>query len=390
MPLQICALAFVACVIYPYVGYPIILLLWAKCRGQPVARKTGFTPSVSLVVAAYNEQASIARCLEELTDLIAVSGLQGEVILVSDGSTDGTAAIARAHAPNRVKLIELFANVGKAAALDQGCAAARHEIIVFADVRQRWAKDALALLLENFADPAVGAASGDLVIEAPAAEITHSVGLYWRYEKWLRRLESRVDSTVGVTGATCAVRRHLFGPIPPGTVLDDVYWPLLVAMQGFRVVHDERAHAYDHFAQGAYSEFRRKVRTLSGNFQLAARLPAALLPWRNRIWFQFVSHKICRLLVPWALAGALITTALLTEPVYRVAFWIQVSAYLLGLAGLHRSVRQRLRLASVAASFLMLNAAAWFAFWIWVSGKTSKSWNKVRYTRPVGQRQPTI
>jgi len=388
-PLEIWCLAFAACVLYPYVGYPLILLAWGLLRPRAVARKAGFAPSVSVVVAAYNEEGCIGRRLQELTDLITTTGTEGEVIVVSDGSTDRTAEIARTHRPDMVKVIELFPNAGKAAALDQGCAAARHDIIVFSDVRQHWAKDALGLLLENFADPAVGGVSGDMVIAAPAADITAAVGLYWRYEKWLRRLESRVDSTVGASGSICAVRRQLFRPIPPGTVLDDVYWPLGVVMQGARVIHDDRARGYDQFPDTAYGEFRRKLRTLSGNYQLVARLPATLLPWRNRVWFQFISHKLFRLLTPWALAGVLLTTAFLSEPVYRVAFWTQVGAYTLGLAGLQRGIRVRLPVASVVASFLMLNTAAWLAFWVWASGTTSRSWHKVVYAKPVDRAQST-
>src|SRR5438132_2819396 len=116
---------------------------------------------------------------------------------------------------------------------------------------------------------------------------------------------------VGATGAISALRRELFRPIPAGTIVDDVYWPLQVALQGFRVVLDPRALAYDRLPERTRDEFRRKVRTLSGNLQLVARLPETLLPWRNPVWFQFVSHKLLRLVVPWALLGLLATSALL-------------------------------------------------------------------------------
>ncbi len=182
---------------------------------------------------------------------------------------------------------ELPARVGKAAALNAGCALAEHEIIVFADIRQTWEADALLLLLENFADPSVGAVSGDLLLR-DADGVLAGVALYWRYEKMLRRLEGRVWSVVGATGAISAVRRQLFCAIPPGTLLDDVYWPLCVALQGFRVIHDRRAIAYDRLPSRTRDEFRRKVRTLSGNFQLldaaaggtAARTQSDLAPVR--------------------------------------------------------------------------------------------------------------
>jgi cellulose synthase/poly-beta-1,6-N-acetylglucosamine synthase-like glycosyltransferase len=263
-------------------------------------------------------------------------------------------------------------------ALSEGCRAARHDIIVFADARQRWAADAMQRLLENFADPSIGAVSGELVLEKSSG-IMAGVGLYWRFEKWLRRSEGRVHSTVGVTGAISAVRRELFRPIPAGTILDDVYWPLSVVLQGFRNVHDERAIAYDRLPEQAGNELRRKVRTLSGNYQLLSRIPAAMAPWRNPIWLQFLSHKLLRLVVPWALLGLLAGCALLEAPVYRIMFWGQAAAYCVALAGLAPKISTRFRLASAAASFLVLNFAAWLAFWVWISGRAGKSWVKVTY-----------
>ena len=312
-----------------------------------------------------------------MTGQITAAGVEGEVILVCDGSTDGTADLARSFA-EPVHVIELPCNMGKAHALTAGCKVAVHDIIVFADMRQTWAADALKLLLENFADPAVGAVSGDLVVES-APGVMAGVGLYWRFEKWLRRQESRLNSTVGVTGAVCAVRRELFRPIPQGTILDDVYWPLQVIMQGFRVVQDGRTRAFDRLPDNARDEFRRKVRTLSGNLQLLTRLPGVLLPWRNPIWLQYVSHKLFRLLAPWALLANLFLSALLSGTVYQVAFWIQLAFYLIAALGTWQPAGSRFRMAGAAASFLVLNTAAWLAFWVWITGRSGQSWSKVTY-----------
>jgi biofilm PGA synthesis N-glycosyltransferase PgaC len=374
-----------ACVFYTYVIYPLLLALLARCRGRPV-RPCGPVPrSVSIVLAAYNEEKSVDRRLTELTGLLEASGLEGEVILVSDGSTDGTVPLARAHTKDRVKVRELPVRAGKAAALNEGCSLAGHEVIVFADIRQTWHPDALRLLLANFADPAVGAVSGDLVLQDESGVLT-GVGLYWRYEKALRRLESRVGSMVGVTGAISAVRRTLFHPIPPGTVLDDVYWPMQVVLQGYRVVHEHRAIAYDRLPPKTHDEFRRKVRTLSGNYQLMARLPVLLLPWRNPIWIQFVSHKFLRLLVPWFLMLALPLTALAPGWGYRVALAGQIELYVLGLVGLFPTVARPSRLAAAAASFLVLNSAAALGLWVWLTGRAGQSWHQTLY-QPRGERE---
>jgi cellulose synthase/poly-beta-1,6-N-acetylglucosamine synthase-like glycosyltransferase len=366
-----------ACVVYAYVAYPIVLEWLARITSRPTCLRR-FTGSISIVIAAHNEEASLGRRLRELTDLIRMSGHEGEVILVSDGSTDRTAAIGQQHAQGGVRVLEMPTNRGKAAALTAGCAAARNELIIFADARQVWEPDSMVLLLENFADPQVGAVSGDLVL-ARAPGVLAGVGLYWRYEKWIRRNESAVYSTVGVTGAISAVRRALFRPIPKGTVLDDVYWPLQVALQGFRVVHDSRARAHDLLPDRVRGEFNRKLRTLSGNYQLLGLLPAALLPWHNPVWFQYLSHKLLRLVVPWALLGMLGMSLLLPGPVYKVALGAQVLFYGLAFAGMWRWAASQSRVLSSASAFLVLNAAAWLAFWVWLAGGAARSWQKAIY-----------
>ena len=269
-----------------------------------------------------------------------------------------------------MRVLELAEKRGKAVALTQGCAVARHEILVFGDMRQTWAADVLEQLLKNFADPTVGGVSGDLVVES-APGVMAGVALYWRFEKWLRKKESRVFSMVGATGAISAVRRELFRPIPAGTLLDDVYWPLHVCLQGYRVVHEAQAVAFDRLPDKSRDEFRRKVRTLTGNFQLAALVPAALLPWRNPIW---LAIRVAQTAAPGGAVGA-------ARPArgergaaawwYQAAFACQVGCYVLALLGLIPAVKP-FRPASAAASFLVLNSASWVAFWVWISGRAER------------------
>lgn len=365
-------------VLYTYVGYPFCLGVVAFLRRR-TWRRAPFDGTVSVVLVVYNEEANIERRLHELSDSLRACHASGDIIVVSDGSTDRTAAIAGSLAYlGQIKVVERKTNEGKAAALTAGCQASVADIVVFADARQRWADDALARLLENFAEPRVGAVSGDLALESKPG-VMAGVGFYWRIEKWLRRKESQIHAQVGVTGAISAVRRELFRPIPTGTLLDDVYWPLKVVMQGYRVVHDERAVAFDQLPDKAGDEFRRKVRTLAGNFQLVVRLPAVLLPWRNPLWFQFLSHKLLRLAVPWALAGLLVANILLPGPFYLGTLVVQCLAYCLALIGLASVIGKHVPLAGTAASFLVLNAAAFLAFWVWASGRAERSWRKIRY-----------
>jgi cellulose synthase/poly-beta-1,6-N-acetylglucosamine synthase-like glycosyltransferase len=387
--LEICFWLGCACVLHTYLAYPLILAVLAKLFGRATRRGSDGPRSISFVLCAHNEEASIERRLKELTGMIADSGLHGEVIVVSDGSTDRTAELAGRFADAGVRVLELPHNTGKASALTQGCALAQNELLVFADTRQKWEEGTLLRLVENFADPAVGAVSGDLVIETPEG-VMQGFGRYWRFEKWLRNKECLIHSAVGVTGAVSAVRRELFKPIPRGTILDDVYWPLRVAMQGYRVVHDRRAVVHDRLPPRTKDEFRRKVRTLAGNFQLVSRLPLALVPVCNPIWFEFLSHKVCRLLAPWAMLLMLGTSAVLPGTFYGVLFGLQVGCYLVAVAGLHPWLAARSRLASSAATFLVLNTAAWLAFGVWISGKANKSWRKVSYKFAPPAKAPSL
>jgi cellulose synthase/poly-beta-1,6-N-acetylglucosamine synthase-like glycosyltransferase len=366
---------------YTFVGYALLLAIAGRLWPRPW-RVEHVNTSVSIVLAVHNEEKNLPRRLDDLATLLAGSGMPGEIIVVSDGSTDGSVAVARSFADRGVRVIALEQNQGKAAALSCAFAEARHEILVFADARQRWAEDALVRLLENFADPRVGAVSGDLVLEA-APGVMAGVGLYWRLEKWLRRAESRVGSQVGVTGAISAARRaNLPAAIPPGTLLDDVYWPLWVAMRGCRVVHDERARAFDRLPEHPRDEFRRKVRTLAGNYQLMMLLPSSLLPWRNPIWLAWISHKLLRLLLPWTLIVMFSTSIALPGLLYLVLTLGQLAAYGVAAFGMVPALGKRIRLLAAAASFLILNAAAWLAFYVWISGQARTSWRKVHYDDP--------
>jgi poly-beta-1,6-N-acetyl-D-glucosamine synthase len=369
-----------AAVLYVYLLYPV--LIWALAgvrrerRGEAGARRTRATFSV--VLAVHNEAARVRGRLDELVTLIGATGRSAEVIVVADGCTDGTAAQARAHPSPCVRVIELSEKEGKAKALSCGSEVAKGDILVFADARQRWAATSVQRLLENFDRPEVGAVTGELMLDAADGALA-GVGLYWRYEKWLRRNEGRLHSTVGVSGSISAVRRELFRPIPQGVLLDDLYWPLQVVMQGRRVVYEEGAVAYDRLPERATDEFRRKVRTLSGNFQLAAALPQALLPWRNPIWAQFVSHKLLRLAVPWMLLAVFLASGLLDGALYHMAFALQLVFYALAVMALGGGPGSRWRVSTAAAGFVVLNAAAWLAFWVWICGRTEGAWKKVAY-----------
>ena len=367
-------------IMYAYMVYPVMLRL-LRTRRRPWKRGASLVRSVSIVIAARNEESRIVTCVKNSLEMLRDAGLGGEVIVVSDGSTDRTAALARDLNYPQVRVVAFQRHRGKAVAINRGCDLATNEIVVFTDTRQRWAHDALPNLLKNFADPEVGAASGELVLQESDGTLG-GVGLYWRLEKWMRQQESLNHSSMGVTGAACAVRRRLFQPIPAGTILDDVYWPMRVVLAGYRVVHDETAVVYDRLPALKRDELRRKIRTLSGNFQLIWRLPALLIPWKNPVFTAFVSHKMARLLVPWAMLVALGTSCVLaqTSAVYGALFVLQVVFYALALVGITGDNRAaKTRLASTASAFVFLNGACLVAFFVWLSGGIRSSWHCAKY-----------
>jgi hypothetical protein len=225
-------------------------------------------------------------------------------------------------------------------------------------------------MLENFADPGVGCVSGELMLgNSEASPSGEGLGFYWKVEKCIRELESASGSVVGATGALYAMRHELLSPLPPETILDDVYWPMQAVLQGSRVVFDERARAWDSLDPQLEREFARKVRTLTGNYQLLQLAPW-LLSASNPIRFEFVSHKLLRLAVPLALFGILAASLVLRQPVYRFALLLQGLVYGLSLLSLARPGRGRLaRIANLASAFVLLNTAAVVAFANFVSGR---------------------
>lgn len=364
---------------WTYAGYPALLFVWARFRPREARRGPMMVPAVSVIVVARNEARRIRERLENLLAL-DYPGDRMEILVASDGSTDGTAERARSREGAGVRICELETPRGKPAALNRLAKEARGEILVFADARQRFETGALRALVAPFADPAVGAVSGELILTRDWAStaVGDGVGFYWRYEKFIRRHESRVDSSVGATGAIYAVRRDLFEAIPEDTILDDVMVPMRVVRQGFRVLFEPAARAYDREASTASEEFRRKVRTIAGNFQLLAREAWLLNPLRNRLWLQTVSHKGLRLLGPLLLLALLAASAALAGAApYGWALAGQAAFYAAALAGRAlRHARRRWTPLMVPYVFCLLNWATAVAFLRCLTGRQSVTWEK--------------
>jgi len=354
---------------YTYLGYPG--WLWLRCRWRPKpVRSAAYTPFVSIVMVVRNESAAIERKLRNLLNLSYPAQLC-EIVVVSDGSSDGTGEIISGYADQvRIRLLTKPKSQGKTAGINDAVQVAKGEIVIFTDARQRIEPDAVRLLVEDFADSTIGCSSGELMLGDPEGDETQSrMGLYWKLEKKVREMESRCGSVVGATGAFYAVRRDLLVPILCGTILDDVFVPMNVVRQGHRVVFNSKARAWDLADQGLEREFSRKVRTLSGNYQLLQLAPW-LLSRRNPILFRFASHKLMRLAVPFALVAMLVASLFLRGPIYRIALGGQLTLYALAAVSMTRMASGLLaRVADAAFTFVVLNTAAGVACAKFVTGR---------------------
>ena len=225
------------------------------------------------------------------------------------------------------------------------------------DVRQEFDPAAIRKLVACFADPRVGVVTGELVIRKGRTLEEHHTGLYWRYEKWIRRNLNRVDAMLGATGSICAIRRELALTIPPGTLLDDVYLPLAIGLKGHRIYFEDEAKAYD-FPTSLESEFWRKVRTQAGLYQILRDLPGLAWPG-NRRFIHFVSHKLGRLMLPYAMLIAFFSSFFLPSPWNWVAFAAQIGFY--ALAAVDPLLSERIaikRVTSAVRAFIVLVSAA--------------------------------
>lgn len=356
-------------VFYTYAGYPIYLYIRQVWRAQPVY-KADDLKFVSIIIAVRNEEAYLERKIQ-LLERLNYPRSRCEIIVASDGSSDGTNEILEKNASELFHPVVLTEHRGKAAALNEAVKRSSGEILVFMDARQALHPDSLRNLVRSFADTEVGCVSGELMLGSAQQTQGSDPGLYWRVEKLVRKLESQTGSVIGATGALYAVRRELVPILPVGTILDDVYIPMHVIRAGRRVIFESSAIAWDEPSTTQRHELRRKVRTLMGNYQLLRLAPWIITP-QNPMRFEFISHKLLRLLVPFALIALLVTSAVLPIGIFRLALFAQVAFYLLAIL----APFIRLRAARAAFTFLMLNLAAAIAFLNVVTGRKA-AWGAV-------------
>ncbi|MBI3466161.1 MAG: glycosyltransferase family 2 protein [Planctomycetes bacterium] len=324
---------------YVFVGYSAILAV----SGLAPSRKSHGTYAgrVTLIIPAYNEE----RVLEaKLLNALALDypSEQLEVLVASDGSQDGTVEIARRFEDRGVALLAFPERRGKASALNDAVGAARGEVICLCDANVLFRPDALRVLVNRLADPSVGAVSGEVRLASHESNFGSGEGLYYRLERRVQAAESRIGSLMGVDGGMYIIRKELFQPLPPDTILDDFVISMRVIKQGKRVAYEPLAQAMENGTPAARQEFRRRIRVSAGAVQSLKRGEFPPL-WRPVELWQFLSHKLLRWLSPVWL-GLLVGSNVglwSAGTFYRLTLAGQVIAYSLAAIGLW-SVRFRM------------------------------------------------
>lgn len=344
---------------YFLAGYPLSLRL-LPFRPHPALKDADHIPTVTVLMAVHNGAEFLKAKIENLLTLDYPKD-RLRIVVVSDGSTDESEAIARTFAADGVALVVLPRG-GKAAALNAGMRHATGDVVFFCDVRQRIDAQALRHLAANFADPQVGAVTGELRILKPDGAVGEQadMDLYWRYELWVRARHSALWSLFNTTGCLYAMRRELCLPLPKYTLGDDAVLPLGAYLRGFRIVFDPAAIAYDYATQSG-TDWKRRMRTLSGMWQTYRIYPRLLLP--HRMWLHFFSHKLGRLLLPWTLLAAVVASLFLPQSPWKWAILAGEAAFFAAALldpALPRAFPGK-RLASLCRTFLVMNVAAFLS-----------------------------
>ena len=365
-------------VLYVYAIYPGVIWICAKVFGRETENfAESYLPPMSIVIAAHNEESVIASRIENLLALDYPDD-RLEIIIASDGSTDGTVDIVNAVKNERVRVMAFAENRGKAAVLNDAVAAARGEVVLLSDANTMMDPSAAQLIARRFSNPRVGVVCGRLVLIDPASG-RNVDGVYWKYETFLKHSEARLGALLGANGAIYAIRRSAFPTLPHRVGVDDFVVPLLARLRsGLTIEYDEEAIAFEETPAEIRAEFSRRSRIGAGGFQSVGLLWPLLNPRHGWLAFSFASHKLLRWVCPFFLLGAAISSAVLIgDPLYRGALIAQTGLYGIAVAGhFSRGSGSIFRAARLATMFAAMNLALLAGFYRWAAGTQTGTWQR--------------
>jgi cellulose synthase/poly-beta-1,6-N-acetylglucosamine synthase-like glycosyltransferase len=368
-----------AALFYVYIGYPVFLLLIAPWRRRRQAA-LGYTPSISVLIAACNEEASIRQKLEQTLELEYPAD-KIEILVLSDGSQDRTDEIVREFPDPRVRLVRIPQRRGKTNAQNEGVKQARGEVLIFSDATTIYHSQALKYLAANYQDPEVGAVSGRYQYFDPEQNSPTGLGTiaFWNYENNIKIRQSRISTLSGCCGCIYSVRKSAYTELAPD-VISDLVQPLWVIQKGYRVVFEDRALAYEQTTESTSEEFAMRVRVITRGMRGLLSVPELLKPWKYPwITFQLFSHKILRWMVPvfllLLLAG---NVALMGQPYFRILLILQLCFYALALLQVIVPMHRRWKPLGIPLYFCTLNAAAFLGVIELLRGRKHVIWQPVR------------
>ncbi|RZA00768.1 MAG: glycosyltransferase family 2 protein [Sphingobacteriaceae bacterium] len=374
-------------VFYAFAGYGILLYLIIKIKravkGKPVLPDAINLPSCTLVVAAYNEERYIAEKIQNSLELTYPEG-KLKFLFITDGSTDSTPGIVADYA--QVKLMHSDVRSGKIAAVHRAMTWVDTEVVVFTDANTFLNKNAIVNICRHYADKKVGAVAGEKRVHIEEnADATAGEGFYWKYESKLKAWDSELYSVVGAAGELFSIRRKLYVPVQPDTILDDFMISLLVTIDGYRVIYEPDAYATETASENVKEELKRKIRIAAGGIQSILRLTPLLNPFSNFILsFQYVSHRVLRwTVVPFLMILALLLNILIVAKgccgIYLLLLIAQGGFYGMSLLGWILEAREiKVKIFFIPYYFCMMNYAVVRGIFRYAAGGQSAIWEKAK------------
>ena len=372
-----------AIVIYSYVGYGILLYILVKIK-KLVSRKTEFDikflPSVTLVVPCFNEADYIEEKIINSLELDYPKN-KIEFIFISDGSTDNTPQRIKKY--NEIIALHEAPRNGKAAAMNRAMMFVKTPIVIFCDANTHLNKEAIRELVKHYKDPNVGAVTGEkrIIQTDKESASTAGEGIYWKYESFLKQLDSDFYTIVGAAGELMSYRTELYTELPKDTLLDDLTQSMQIALQGYRVIYEKNAYAAETASANVGEELKRKIRIAAGAWQSMTRLGAAFNPFHNfKLSFLFISHRVSRwTLAPFSLLALIILNGLLFNVswIYNLLLYAQGLFYTAALMGWYfENKKIKIKLLFVPYYFFIMNLCMYLGLARFLKGKQSVSWER--------------
>jgi cellulose synthase/poly-beta-1,6-N-acetylglucosamine synthase-like glycosyltransferase len=375
-----------AIVFYNYAGYALIIFILSLFRKkQKQSVPNDFFPSISFIVAAYNEEECLERKIENSIHQ-NYPAEKIEFIFITDGSTDASADIVR-----RFPLVQLLhenERKGKSAALNRAVATARNEILIFSDANTILNEDACLHIAKHYFDESVGGVAGEkkvITIQNENQNAVNSEGFYWKYESLLKKLDSEFYSVVGAAGELFSARKKLYRTVPLEVILDDFIISMKIAQQGYRIIYEPRAYAMELPSFSMEEERKRKIRIAAGGFQAMTILPETLYFWRQpKLSFLYISHRLLRwtlspLCLVMVLLSSFILTIMSTGTIYKMIFFTQALFYSTALLyHFFPFIGKKISVLRLAYYFSFMNLSVFHGFINFLRKKQPSTWEKAK------------